>query len=196
MREPDYNNNISSPVKTHEEILELIEEIKEFENRFPDFDRGGKWETIEPEITVTEQKPIPIKTEEYEKKSRKHIFFRIKRRSKSEVPKLKRERKATTIKLRIGEEGKLVNTDIRKTKPKKAKEDKPKFNIRKILSRKKEETSETLREQKSEEDKRISLSKIKNIFGGIGKLKNVIPGRKSKTEEPEKTSEETEETEV
>jgi len=197
MRDPDFDENVSSPVKTHEEILELIDEIKELENRFPEIKTDQRWITVEPEVIVPEQKPTEIKTEieEYSKKEKKKLIkFRIKRRSHSEVQKIRRESKATTIKLRIDEEGNLVNTDIRKQK--KGKEGKSKFNIKKLLRREKEKTVEGQEGETTEtEDKKGGISKIKNVFGGIGKLKNVIPGRKSKSEEPEKTSEETEETE-
>ena len=197
MRDPDFDENVSSPVKTHEEILELIDEIKELENRFPEIKTDQRWITVEPEVIVPEQKPTEIKTEieEYSKKEKKKLIkFRIKRRSHSEVQKIRRESKATTIKLRIDEEGNLVNTDIRKQK--KGKEGKSKFNIKKLLRREKEKTVEGQEGETTEtEDKKGGISKIKNVFGGIGKLKNVRPGRKSKSEEPEKTSEETEETE-
>jgi hypothetical protein len=210
MRESNFEQAQFEPVKTHEEILDMIEEIKEFERKFEKQDFGEtttiqewtefqpkqefqessreRWIEVNPEITE-EKKHIPIKAEtEFEKdKKKKNLLFRIKRRSSSEVRKLKREKKYATFKLRFDQKGDLVNVDLNKPKPKKEKT-KSKFkNPFKLKRKRKEETKE---ESPKNEGKGIG-SKLKGVFGNLGKLKNAIPGRGNKTEEEsEDTSEE------
>jgi len=130
------------------------------------------------ELLHEEIKPIPIKTEIKKKEKKKKIknpFSRIKLQSR--------------IKLILDEQGNLINPDIRKSKPKKQR--KSKLNIKNLVNlikRKKEgETAET-----TEGDKRFNLSKIKIIFGKVGKIKQVIPGKKTEKKE-EKTENEKQE---
>ena len=191
MREQGFNNDISSSVKTHDEILELLEEIKEFEKRFPEINIDEKIVPTD-ELLHEEIKPIPIKTEIKKKEKKKKIknpFSRIKLRSRSEVQRIKHEKQITTIKLILDEQGNLINPDIRKSKPKKQR--KSKLNIKNLINlikRKKEgKAAET-----TEGDKRFNLSKIKSIFGKVGKIKQVIPGKKTEKKE-EKTENEKQE---
>ena len=72
MREQGFNNDISSPVKTHEEILELLEEIKEFEEKFPEINLDEKTVSID-KLLQEEIKPIPIKTGTEIKEKKKRI---------------------------------------------------------------------------------------------------------------------------
>jgi len=213
MRESNFEQVLSEPVKTHEEILEMIEEIKEFEKRFDLQDFGEfstveewkevepdrefreieqeRWTEVAPEITE-EVKSIPIKSEtELEKdKKRKNILFRIKRRSSSEVHKLKREVKYATFKLRFDEQGDLVNTDLKKPKPKEKTKSKFKIPLKFRKKGKEEKTTESKEETPKEEKEGIG-SKLKGAFGNLGKLKNAIPGRGKKSEEEtEEASEE------
>lgn len=202
MRESNFEQVQSEPVKTHEEILDMIEDIKEFERKFDDQDfretttieewtevqpkqevqesSRERWIEVNPEITE-EKRHIPIKAEtEFEKdKRKKNLLFRIRRRSSSEVRKLKREKKYATFKLRFDQKGNLVNVDLNKPKPKKEKT-KSKFKIPFKLKRKgKEETKE---ESPKDEGKGIG-SKLKGAFANLRKLKNAIPSRGNKTEE-------------
>ena len=197
MREQGFNNDISSPVKTHEEILELLEEIKEFEERFPEINLDEKIVSID-EVLQEEVKPIPIKTETEKKEKKKRIkppSLKVRLRSRSEVRRIKREKQITTIKLVLDEQGRLVNPDIRKTKPKKQR--KTKFNIRNLIKRKKEpETKEgekTETSEISEGGKRFNLSKITGVFGKLGKIKQVIPGKKTEAKEEKPENEKQEE---
>ena len=66
MRETDFLQADLGSVKSHEEILQLIEEIKEIEKNFHEIEIEESiipaWETVEPEIITEEAKPIPIST--------------------------------------------------------------------------------------------------------------------------------------
>lgn len=198
MRESDFEQEQIAPVKTHEEILELIEEIKEIEREFDNFElempSDQKWEPVKPEIIVEEAQPIPIKSEIEEGKKKKHALFRIKRRSKPEVQRIKRQRQYATFKLRLDEQGNLINLDFRKPEPR-SKKSKGKFkipfNLKKLRRRGKEETEST--EATPTEEKKGIGGKLKGVLGGISKLKNVIPGRGKKTEKSEKAEETSEE---
>ena len=191
MRETDFQQDQIEPVKTHEEILQLIEEIKEIERSFDEIEIEEpliqEWETLKPETTQEEVKIIPIKSEIEEGKKKKHALFRIKRRSRSEVKRIKREKQYATFKLRFDEQGNLVNLDFRKSKPKSEKT-KSKFklpiNLKKLIRKGKGE-SETTEESPAGEKKGIG-GKLKNVLGMVSKLKNAIPGRGKKTEEAPK----------
>ena len=186
MREQGFNNDISSSVKTHDEILELLEEIKEFEKIFHEINIDKKIVPTD-ELLHEEIKPIPIKAEIKKKEKKKKIknpFSRIKLRSRSEVQRIKHEKQITTIKLILDEQGNLINPDIRKFEPKKQR--RSKLNIKSLVNlikRKKEgETAET-----TEREKRFNLSKITGVFSKLGKIKQVIPSKKTeaKEEKPE-----------
>lgn len=190
MREQDFNNNISSPVKTHEEILELLDEIKEFEKKFPEINLDKKIVTTEEigEIPQEEVKPIPIKSEIKKKEKKKHPLFRIKLRSRSEVQRIKREKQITTIKLILDEQGNLINPDIRKPKPKKHR--KTRFNIKNLVKRKKEKGEEGETTETVEKEKRFNISKITSVFSKISKIRQVIPSKKTETKKEEETEDE------
>jgi len=190
----------SSNIKTHEEILELLDEVKRFEKEFEDFEVAPRSEVEEKEefievehetTTVDTVKLIPLKTKEKKAKYKKrfrHPIFRIKFRTRSEVKKLREEKKAATFRIRFDEEGKLVNLDVKKPKPSK---EKPKklslkklFVLKKLIKRGKGETEET--ETKSEpEGEGSKFSKLKGGLGKLGKLKGIIPGRLKKEKETE-----------
>jgi len=192
MRETDFQQDDLGLVKSHEEILQLIDEIKEIENNFDEIEVGEpllqEWKTVASE----EAKPIPIKSEVEESKEKKRSRFRLRKRSRLEVKRIEREKRYATFKFRFDDDGNLVNLDFRKPKPKpeKAKE-KFKIPIINKFIRKGKEKAEPTEETPNEEKKGIG-GKIKGALGGIGKIKNAIPGRKKKTEEApkEKTEEE------
>lgn len=98
-------------------------------------------------------------------------------------------RNPTVFNFGFNEDGEFVNLDLRKTKIKPKKDDaderKKRFNIKGLISRKKNKGSEA--ESSSEEESAEGGSKIggiKGVFGKLGNLKKIIPGKKkSKTEE-------------
>ena len=194
MRESDFSQETMPPAKSHEEILQLIQEIKDIEKNFDEIEIEEpliqEWEAV----TTDEAKPIPIKSEIDESKDKKRFSFRLKKRSRTEVKRLNIEKKYATFKIRFDEQDNLVNLDFRKPKPKSEKA-KGKFKLPmnlKKLRRKGKVEAETTEEAPSEEKKGIA-GKIKGILGNIGKIKNAIPGRGKKAEEAPK--EETEEEE-
>ncbi|UCF49341.1 MAG: hypothetical protein JSU91_06215 [Thermoplasmatales archaeon] len=196
MNDPDLNRlNNSSITKTHEEILEMLEEIKEFEKKYGELGYEGSvigedlteleyvtFEEIEPELPIfNEIEPELLIFKEIEKvkpKRIKKIKFKInfdKFRKKGKIEKIDRPLKPTTFRLRINKEGKLENIDIKKPQPRK------KINIR---FRKKDKG-----EAKSTEEK----SKFEKLKSGLFKIKRLIPiGKKEEepqTEETEKSEE-------
>ena len=191
MRESDFDQETLSPVKSHEEILQLIQEIREIEKEFDRIEVEEplveEWKTVTPDTIAEEAKPIPIKSEIEDGKKKKHALFRIKRRNRSEVKRIKREKQYATFKLRFDEQGNLVNLDFRKPKPKPEKT-KGKFklpiNLKKLRRKDKGETEST--EEAPAEEKKGIGGKLKGALGILGKLKNAIPGRGKKTEEAPK----------
>ena len=163
--------------RTHGEILELIEEIRELERKYPSY------EIIEPEpeelIEVEhEEEPYQWVPAKHVKKKRPPKIKGIKPPSKIKLPKIKilrrksqEELNPATFKLRIGEDGSLKNLDFRAPKQK----SESKFSLKKILNKiplKRGKKGE--KEAKSSEEK-SKLGKLKGGFGKIGKLKKLIP---------------------
>ena len=115
------------PVKTHEEITELINELKDLEERYNKFeilDVEVKEELIEVEHSdlANSEKLVSeseTKKPDLSKKSKKYQFFRINDKQKSDTIVDKKPVKSATFKIRFDEAGNLVNTDFRKIKTKK-----------------------------------------------------------------------------
>jgi len=166
------NNENDRLLKTHEEILELIDEIKIFEENFQDFivekaelDVKEELIDIEPEKPKI-IKPIPIKQKE---KKEKHI---IKPFFKTNTP--------ATFKIRFNENGELVNLDFKKSKNQKVKKTKKKFSLKNIKNlRKKSKEKSEVNEGKSKS------GKLKGGLGKLGKLKKAIPSKSKKKEKTE-----------
>lgn len=175
MPETDFNKtDVSSTVKNHEEIMDMLTEIKEFEKRFPEYkiEEESRIDKIKAKTEIPQEK---IK----QKQKKKPFIFRIKLRSKSKVKKRKKERKPTTIKFRLTEEGNLVDVNKKKIKPKKKH---AKFlNFKKLIKRKEKGD----KKEKSKSEITSFKDKIVSSLGKISALKKVIP---TKETEEEKTS--------
>ena len=189
MRETDFDQETLPPAKSHEDILQLIQEIKEIEKEFDRIEIDQplleEWKTVTPDTIAEEAKPIPIKSEIEEGEKKKRALFRLKKRSRTEVKRINIEKKYATFKIRFDEQDNLVNLDFKKPKPK-AEKAKGKFKLPlnlKKLRRKGKGEAETTEEAPAEGKKGIG-EKLKGIFGGIGKIKNAIPGRGKKTDGP------------
>jgi len=169
------NNSIT---KTHREILELIEEIKEFEKKFGEFEIEEyevekelkeldyvTFEEIEPELILF--KEIEEKKPEFEKKIKKFKIDFWKKRKKDLIEKIEKPINPTTFRLRINKDGKLENIDIKKPKPRK--------KIKISFRRKEKKESETTQEK----------SKFMKLKNGLSKIKRIIPIGKKEEEEPE-----------
>ena len=195
----DRENN-SSATLTHEEILELIQEIKEFEKGVHGFDLDAAEleEFIEVEHEISDEMEfLPVEDEpieeftlaEDEKELPEFEEETGIRRILKGKPKKEREIVTTTFKFRINEEGNLVNIDLKTPKPKP--ESKRRFSLEKLkLKRKGKEKAESEKTEPGE--KKSKISKLKGGFGKIGKLKNVIPHRSKKSEEKEEKKDEEE----
>jgi hypothetical protein len=168
----------SEQIKSHSEILDLIDEIKSFETDFVEFELyvpEPKEEIVEVKKDITSEIESQIAEEKFS--------YEI-RRAKKKVE--KKPIPSATFKIRFNEKGELVNVDLKKPKPKETKE-KKKFSVKSLIPRKKgkgETDTETPEEQTSKG------SKLKGGLGKLGKLKNIIP---SKSKKSDKTEEETEE---
>jgi len=181
MDETDLNQiDNSSITKTHEEILEMLEEIKEFEKKYGLYEIDKpiietnfseieyvNFEEIEPDLVIfkeiTEKKVKIIDRI----KNLKFDFKKLRKKDASEEIRLPKN--PTTFKLRINEKGVLENIDFKKPQPKK----KIRINLRR---KDKKESSE-------------GKSRFGKIITGLNKIKRIIPKRgkeeESETEESE-----------
>jgi hypothetical protein len=171
MNETDLNQiDNTSITKTHEEILEMLEEIKEFEKKYGVSDRDEpiieteipeigyvKFEEIEPDLVIF--KEIKEKKQNFLNKIKKiKLDFKIFRKKETQeeihIPK-----NPTIFRLRINEKGVLENIDFKKPQPRK------KLNI-------------SLR-RKEKKDKESSEGKLKlgKLLNGLNKIKRIIPKR-------------------
>jgi hypothetical protein len=186
MKDSDFKDISHSDIKNHSEILRIIDEIKNYESNFVDFDAE-----INPFIDrelAQEQDLIEIKHED--EKSKQHEDFlseKPKKKKKSYLRKKKKKeskpKTPTTFKIGFNEKGNLVNLDLKQSKVKKDDvKSKDKFSFKKLLPIKKSEKKET-----SDTDAKSSkLSKVKSSLRKLNKLKRVIPNKdNSSNEEPE-----------
>ena len=176
--------------KTHAEILEIIEEIKDFENKFSDFDTEfitSDEDLIDVDLDIFDDEIIrfvevdKFKLEEFgldrsepfmnKKRSKKRI--RIRYGKNKEIDKIKTIH-PTIFRLRFNREGKLINPDLIKKKPEIKSKKSSILNKIKIKKGKKQKEETT-------EDK----SKFSKFKSGFGKLKKAIPDIRRKKEEPE-----------
>lgn len=181
MDDKDFNQlNNSSITKTHEEIVEMLEEIKGFEKKYgllsseesiieeqqPDFEYV-KFEEINPDLVVF--KEIDEKPSILDKIKKLKIDFKIFRK-KGSIEKIQPPKNPTTFRLRINEEGILENIDFKKPQPRK----KFKISLR--------------RKDKKEKGNSGSKSKFSKIINGLNKIKRIIPKRGNEEEsEPEES---------
>ncbi len=171
MNESDLNSlNKTSITKTHEEILEIIEEIKEFEKKYGEFETEDSiignelseleyvtFEEIEPDLVIF--KEIEEKKTDIINNKRKFKINFGKKRIKEEPDKIEKPISPTTFRLRINKEGILENIDIKKPKPRK--------KIKISLGKKDKEESENTE----------GKSKIAKLINGLSKIKRIIPKR-------------------
>lgn len=168
----------TSITKTHEEILKMLEEIKEFEKRYGEFEIHEPiieevptqpeyviFEEVKPELTIFKEIE-EIKPKIIDKLKKEKIKFGRKRK-KETVKTIEKPITPTTFRLRLNEDGILENIDIKKPKPRQ----KIKFSFRK----------KDKKESKGSEEK----SKFSKLKSGLSKIKRIIPIRKKGEEEQE-----------
>ncbi len=197
----DKNNSINL-IKSHAEILEIIDEIKELEKKFQDYEiekinfdeelievdddhidfvdlDGGEINFIEIDQDKIKQFGLDNNSlVKNKKKPKKRIRLRLfKSKDKDFKEEIKYEiRNPTIIKLRVNDEGKLVNLDLKESTQK----SKQSSFLKKISLRRGKKT-----EEKEPSEKKSKGSKLKGSLGKLGKLKKAIPGKGKK----EKTAE-------
>lgn len=184
----ELDNNISF-VKKHEEILEMIEEIKIFEKKFirHDFEET-ELEFIEVEEDVLEFIEVEEdKLEQFETTPMKKVKKKLKNdrilNASSEVQKEKIQANPTmaaTFKIRFDDTGELVNIDFKKSKPKPESNRLLKFSKFRINKNGINEKTET---EIGNSKKKSKFLKLKVGLGKIGKLKKAIPTREKKEDE-------------
>lgn len=179
-------------VKSHDEILKLLSEIKKIEEeynptefkpepenieqdlmKFIDLDQNiVEFVDLEPEINK-DIKPIEeVKVEENQLITNKKPRFKIKFRSRHEAKKWRKSKDIenkkidpATFRIRYDKEGNLVNIDFKKIKTK------PKKPGKKIKEKK---------EKPQDSEKMSKIDRIKKIFTV---LKRIIPVKKASSEE-------------
>jgi len=194
------DEEVVTSVKTHEEILAVIQEIKGFEERFGEFeivDVQVSDELIEiehPELAKTEELGAEeeLKKSDLSKKFKKYKIFKVKVRQKSDEALSKKPLKSATFKIRFDETGKLVNMDLRKPVPKEPSKLKAKLagklpKLKKSSLKRKGKKGES--DESTGTEKKSKGSKLKGGFGKIGKLKGVIPSKGKKKEKKSKKKE-------
>ena len=174
MKESNLGEDLNIHIKDHKEILKAIEEIKEYENRFQEYnllELEFKEELIEVDNQLEEFiEAIPKKEEK--PKIRKKITFKRNKIKRT----IERQLNPTVFHLRLNSEGKLENLDIKKLQIKQ----KTKKRIFKLKRNKKD---------KQKLEKTDEKSKISRFIGGLSKIKKAIPSRKKRTEDTKEPSE-------
>lgn len=163
-------------IKSHDKILDLIDDIKKFEQGIVEFDLKPVEEIKEDIIEVDYDSLQP--QQEFPDSSVGDKPKRFKFLKKKEKPVV--DKPSATFRIRFDESGDLVNLDIKKSEPKtKLKTDKKKFSFKKMLpfKRLKDEGD------KSSSGEKSSIgSKLNGSLGKISKLKNIIPNKSKKSE--------------
>jgi hypothetical protein len=193
-----------SKILTHEQIRSMMDELLEFEKKLPLFDISDSemvyedsqmMKKDEEDIDIVSDKSLEFEPETKKKKVKfsfkKLPKLKIKRKtsaktsdiSYTKVFKIKAlELKPNEFRFGLDEKGDLVNLDLRKSKPHQPKSESKfvsklsKINPLKFIKGRKK-GGET---QSSSDEKGSKGSKVKGIFGSIGKLKNAIPSRGKK----------------
>jgi len=192
------SNNFSDS-KVNDEILELIDEIKEFEKKFEKYNLKKikvKEEKIESEPEILEEfQPIDEREEQIDAEPEileefqsieeiKEPISNDKIKNLGPEPEIRKEKikKSTnpaTFRIRFNDEGKFENVDVikrtLKTKSKK------RFILKRIKIRRKEKTESEETEEKS---------RLSKLITGLAKLKSIIPNRSTEIENTEETAKE------
>lgn len=136
----------STVIKKHGEILVIIEEIKQFEQRFPEFEIEES--EVKEELIEIEQKP-------------KEFEFPIEQKEPTSP---------TVFRLRFTEDGKLENIDLKKPKPRIEKHSRLKTQKTKNKG-KKEKLQTTKKESNNSKLKGIisKIGKLKRVIPSRGK---------------------------
>jgi len=173
----------NAPIKNHEKIIQMIDEIREFESIENDLkieEKKKKEDIIEIEHKVLEHEEEILESREKKKffDELRHVHFTTHPNKNNKVEKMIIP---STFKVGFNENGNLVNLNLKK---KKEVQKKNKFlKIKNLIKRKKVKETEK-EDESSKEESSSKIGKLKSKFGAIGKLKNVIPKKSKNKEEP------------
>jgi hypothetical protein len=184
--EQELQQRSKTTVKTHEEIMKIMGELKAYEEKYKEYELSeiavpGKieealveFEPVGPEFLDAESSDTNLK-DKFTRRRHKRTMQELEKPVEPEAKQSKaKPTQDTVFKLRFDETGNLGMLGAKKHP---VKQTKPETKGAKKLSfRRKNKTESEPKEEKSR------LSKLK---GGAGKIKNIIPGRKKK----EKTEE-------
>lgn len=198
-RSDSNNDNSFSDIKTHEEILDLLDKVRQFEERVPEYKISDIDSFIdeceEPSLGHVEKSPSSI-TKDRGQPSIIRFLPRIRIRRKLNFRKLNqklplsdksfikkeakggiapRSVKPTVFNFELGNDGNLVNLNARKTKS----HDRLSL-ITKKLGFLDSFFKKLKKGKKGEKESSPLFSSIKEKIGKIGNLKSVIPFKKKK----------------
>lgn len=162
--------DINCTLKDHKEILRRIQEIKQIEKKYPEFDISHiqpKEELIEIDEKLEEFTETIPKTVEQVKKRKTHLLKRHKKKQSVNHPLT-----PTVFHLRIQDE-KLENIDIKKSPVKDRK--------KRLFKKRKESQGKGV----EKEEKILKLSKIKGV---LVRIRKAIPSRQKEPEEEIETN--------
>lgn len=184
MGESELEGNQRYSVKSHKEIIELIDELKDIEREFgfkeiePAFievhEEAVEFIEVEHEIIEEFEPILPVTT------NKKGSRFKIKYRTRAEVRKFKEERKKydpATFRMRFNNEGALVNIDVDKTTSKR--------KLRKIKLKEKEKI-----EDKEHKETDENITKRSRFRRGLSILRRSLPKKEETVDEEEDEEEE------
>ena len=174
MKSSDYENTSHSNIKDHSEILQIIDEIRVYEQDFVDFSTEilEEVEDIKQDLIEIDHEEIISKEEVLSNQNEKKVSF-LKKKEKESKPKI-----PTKFKIGFNEKGELVNLDLKKPKIKQEKEGtKGKFDLKRLIKKKGDAGAGDTSDSSS------IISKLKGLKGRLSTLKKVIPNKKSSSEE-------------
>ncbi len=165
-------------VKNHQEIISMLDEIRHFEKIDVDIetDKKKKEDKIyEVDLNKFNEEKNIDKPKKILDIKRPNIFNRSNEENTSRHP-----LDPAIFNIGFNDNGNLVNLDLKIKEEKEGKQKKINLkNVLNIFSRK----------NKSKEKSDSKMSKIKSKFGGISKIKKIIPSKSKKEEKPEEGSE-------
>jgi len=168
-------------LKSHKEIIRSIDEIREFENEYYDFEIEEKKQDIKRinESIEVEHKTLFYSDDLLDEGTKNKFFDKLRKVHFTRSPERGDEKPVNPAIFNIGfnKNGDLVNLDFKITDVKK---EKGSFNIKNLFRRKKDEKTST----------DSKFGKLKSKLGKISKLKKVIPSRSKNEEEKESGDEE------
>lgn len=189
--EQELQQRSKTTVKTHEEIIAIMRELKAYEEKYKEYELSEitvpekieevlvEFEPVGPEFLDVESSKSSMKDKFAHRKNKKTMRELEKSvESEANETKLKQSKakpmQDTIFKLRFDETGNLEMLGVKKHPVKQTKPETK--GVKKLSLRRKNKTESAPNEEKSR------LSKLK---GGAGKIKNIIPRRKKKEETKE-----------